>query len=553
MSNKRKLCWLLFLGSLTAPTTWGANPSSVEVLVTDDGNQEFTLCEKRVDENDPCLNYRCGSYSLASPLDPFVRCAIESAATKLDLIESETEQTLRSLQSENSVDGEESGGANPPFFLFASVSCAFDRNRVNFVDYVRAQNKTLDAENLLECVEGDRNNFLNDSKDNTGANVTTNHTLPSSEILERGLKRDEAGTSVTIPKNIQIRIYAIDDNLEFRYRSSPCNIIAPIFGIYKRINFGRWTFNNAPGLEFVWNYTAITETRKGITFWERLACEDIDLADATLELWIPNRILEKTTILGPKYDYTLVVDVNSDIVDSGNLTSANIGPNATTNETEQSIRLLTEGPPKKVTVWNDGIGTRVIVSIVNGTNSTNHDMSTDLQFLDRSLNGVVETITDSNVKGLIQLNGSVTRASMHQVDDEAIADTTIEAIGFRQVLSVSGQYNNITIDDRSIDGTSIDLFTTGDCSSGHIHYGKEVECTTVDSNFTGNGTMTNGLRPLSPLAKLPRSCFIPTEVFDYYCNPLSSGAVFAGDIVSILPHMVVTGSVVVWVVVELFV
>ncbi len=544
--SNRTLLWLLFLASFDEPTVWGTNP-----LVAAAENQSSSIiCERRVDDDDSCQNYRCGSYSLASPLYPLMQCAIESAINL-------TADDVQSLQSENLPN------TNPPFFLFAGVSCAFNPNRMNItstIDFLlgskTVENMTLDARylarNLFDCLDSD--SLYNQEKIYTNTTMDITEVPPNlteilgnaSERIDDGLEGDKkSGFTLTVPQNIQIRIYAIDDDREFKYRSHPCNIIAPVFGGFN-VTFGRWNFINAPGLEFVWNYTAIKETQHGFNWLERLACgEDIDSQDATLELWIPNRILESSTILGPKYDYTLAIEVNGDLEDTpitDNITAANV----TANET--SPRLLTTRSPQKITVWSDGIGTRVIASINASSvgNDTTSIDDTKLEFFDRTLNGRVEIQTDSHVQGLIQLNGSNTRASMVQ-SDEAIAAMTIEAIGFRQVLTVSGQYDNITV----VDDRSLFLFTTEECSNKNFHFGDDQTCTTVEFNFTGNETIGNGLEPLPPRARLPRTCLMPTKVFEYNCNPLSSGAVLAGPRGTIL--LIVAASTAAWTLAELLV
>ena len=570
--GKTVVLLLLLLVSFDIIVVWGD-----ESPVSTDGNESSPQfdSEKEEEGDDACLNYQCGAYSLASPLHPTIKDAIDRRARASNLIHDEM------VQFGNFPDEEGFRMENPPLFLIAGVSCAFNHDWVIFDnDSIRRNNKAesmvWDADNLADGLKATIDAFVDN----------TNRTNVSDATTQLGIASEEeyAGISLNVPKDIQIRIYAIDNDGEFRYRSHPCNIIAPLYVVSEELEFGNRTFENATTLEFVWNYTASQKKRESPHLFGNLFSSHKYSNDATLELWIPNRILETTTIMGPKYDYSLAIEVNGDLVDTArnknDATSTQVSKNITNITEIEEISLLAKRPPQKLTIWNDGINTKVAISIDtfsigNITNSSridsnNNPSNTELSVLDRSLNGVVEIRTDSNVHGLIQLDGSNTRASIVRDDAPMASDgnptiLNIFADGFRQILTVIGNHGTKI----SLGGISIALYTTEDCSKDVSESGNHTGCMNVDSNFTGEirpnarrpgATMMDnygfidlvieiGLEPLPALIGIPASCLVPTNFFQYNCNPLASGAILAGPI----PYLEFAGLLVAWIVAELLV
>eukprot|EP00536_Pseudo-nitzschia_multiseries_P000589 jgi/Psemu1/300203/fgenesh1_kg.7_\ len=158
------------------------------------------------------------------------------------------------------------------------------------------------------------------------------------------------------------------------------------------------------------------------------------------------------------------------------------------------------------------------------------------------------------------------------IDEDGADGIQLKVNGFQQVVTVSGNYNDIVVE-----GTSIALYTTRGCSEkdGVTISTKEAVCVPlkadVHRSLLINKTLVSGeigetpmfqdlgdslelgldaiglgnisvyakvgrLKPLPLFVFLPGSCMVTTKTFEYNCNPLSSGTMgtnFVGMISSI--------------------
>jgi len=190
--------------STTVPT-YTSSPSSVP---TQNGSDTINSIKQ-----DPCFDYRCGDYSNASKLDYGNYDRINWTALFADR------------------------DSSPFQFIRAGVSCAYNPNRMIFDnDSIKRNNAKQMSLNVIE--NSPLNGFINTSS-------LTNETGESEE--------DDDISSIKIPSNIHIRVYAIDDDLEFKYRSHPCDLIKPIYDVLPYLEMNNKTYTNSSLLRFVWN------------------------------------------------------------------------------------------------------------------------------------------------------------------------------------------------------------------------------------------------------------------------------------------------------------
>ena len=107
-------------------------------------------------------------------------------------------------------------------------------------------------------------------------------------------------------------------------------MIKPVIDIIKQFEINNKTYGvNTTNLRFVWNKGAMTGAPN---YWE----ENDGLRNVTLELWVPKWILETTTILCPRIDYTLGIEIGG-TVDSGDGNYNNNSNNNNNNERTTTI------------------------------------------------------------------------------------------------------------------------------------------------------------------------------------------------------------------------
>jgi len=171
--------------------------------------------------------------------------------------------------------------------------------------------------------------------------------------------------------------------------------------------------------------------------------------------------------------------------------------------------LLTQGPPRSLTIINFGIGTELVVDIntdstTNYTSGSSNDKSNnnmlELKYIDQTLNSKIRIQTDQNVNGTIQMVGSNMQAAIvskntstgtttnkddsqisndgEKRSDDSNDDISIILNGFQQVVSVMGNYKEIVLG-----GYSIALYTTEGCSEADkvTRPGVYVACFEIDT------------------------------------------------------------------------
>jgi hypothetical protein len=339
-------------------------------------------------------------------------------------------------------------------------------------------------------------------------------------------KKRRREKSFKIPNNIHINIYAIDDQLEFRYRSCPSDMITPVIDIIKQFEINNKTYGvNTTNLRFVWNKNAMTG---GVpNYWEKTNPGDPNdgLRNVTLELWVPKWILETTTIICPQIDYTLGIKIGG-TVDSGDgnynnnsnknnneTTTTTTTTAATTNITNDTNieeeggdlpPLLTHGPPRSLTIFNFGIGTELVIDIytsISTSTTTNNNTSKttsgsgsdsdsssntstnnssinmlELLYIDQTLNSEVRIQTDQNVYGTILMVGSNMQAAIVSTEDssqmisdgEKRDDGNGNGDGDDISITLNGFQQVVTVmgkyEEIILGGNSIALYTTEGCS-----------------------------------------------------------------------------------------
>ena len=291
-------------------------------------------------EDNPCTNYKCGDYSLAAGLG-----GSNATFNWTTIFEDRSNSPIQSIR--------------------AGVSCAFNPDR----DFFDGDDDSSRHNNI--------NNMTWTTNEGTQFYPLANPINFTNRFYQlRGSKKDyyeDAG--ITIPKNIHIRVYAIDDDLEFKYRSNPCNLVTPVY----------------------------------------------DKMYASLEMWIPNWILESTTILGPHYDYSLGIEIGGTVNSGGSGGNDETTIDSSENNKTSADRdggdpnlLLTKGPPSRLTIVNKGIGTQktLVINTTTTSDDPKLDSHTELKFIDESLNGEVRIKTDHNVSGTIQIDGNNVRAAI---------------------------------------------------------------------------------------------------------------------------------------------
>ena len=298
-------------------------------------------------------------------------------------------------------------------------------------------------------------------------------------------------------------------------------MIKPVIDIIKQFEINNKTYGvNTTNLRFVWNKGAMTGAPN---YWE----ENDGLRNVTLELWVPKWILETTTILCPRIDYTLGIEIGG-TVDSGdgNYNSNNNNSNnnnnnertttitaAATNNTNGTNMegeggdlplLLTHGPPRSLTIFNLGIGTELVIDINTSTSTstaTNNNTSNttsvsgsdldsssntpsnnssismlELLYIDQTLNSEVRIQTDQNVNGTILMVGSNMQAAIVSTEDssqvisdgEKRVDGNGNGDGDDISIILNGFQQVVTVmgkyEEIVLDGNSIALYTTEGCS-----------------------------------------------------------------------------------------
>ncbi|OEU15742.1 hypothetical protein FRACYDRAFT_261822 [Fragilariopsis cylindrus CCMP1102] len=476
-----------------------------------------------------CSNYGCGDYSAAENLTDNINVFFKHHDEGENDIFNDINWTAVFEVKERS-----------PFqFLKAGVSCAYDSVRPMFDIIISTNNFT--------------------TEDIQSNNSSTN-------------SRSRREKSFKIPNNIHINIYAIDDQLEFRYSSCPPTMIKPVIDIIKQFEINNKTYGvNTTNLRFVWNKGAMTGAPN---YWE----ENDGLRNVTLELWVPKWILETTTILCPRIDYTLGIEIGG-TVDSELVIDINTSTSTATNNNTSNT--------------TSGSGSDSDSSSNTPSNNSSISML-ELLYIDQTLNSEVRIQTDQNVNGTILMVGSNMQAAIVSTEDSSQVisdgekrvdgngngdgdDISIILNGFQQVVTVMGKYEEIVLD-----GNSIALYTTEGCSkadrvarpgeftacfeidptNASNYYSDElkvdVSMMTVDNfavikepdgslyeypfqdsvtylNFTNfnvtgtemyrrnNNPTPGGLKPLPPLVVLP-TCSVATNISKFNCKPLSSGS-----------------------------
>jgi hypothetical protein len=510
----------------SAPST-SSSPSSIPT-------QEVNVSDGKTEN--PCSSYRCGDYSSAKILTNHINHFFRHNDEDGNDIFNNTNWTAVFEVKERS-----------PFrFLKAGVSCAKDsKNRMIFDnDFIERNNPSDMVWDVINTSASTSTSTSTSSTAGTNDDLTYNNfnftdfankynISTNNFTMEGGIQSningDDSSTtkkrnrekSFKIPSNIHINIYAINDQLEFRYNSCPQNMITPVIDIITPFEINNKTYGgvNTTNLRFVWNkQQIITGAPK---YWESFYSEDPlndGMMNVTLELWVPKWILETTTIICPRIDYTLGIEIGGS-VDSGDgdynnsnnekaaaTTTAN-NTNDTNIEEEGDLPLLlTHGPPRSLTVLNFGIGTELVIDINTSTstntttnNNTNNTSTTsgsgsnsdsssnkstnnssinmlELLYIDQTLNSEVRIQTDDNVNGTILMVGSNMQAAIVLTEDSQLSnddekrddgngnedgdDISIILNGFQQVVTVMGKYEEIVLG-----GNSIALYTTEGCSA----------------------------------------------------------------------------------------
>eukprot|EP00537_Pseudo-nitzschia_pungens_P005653 CAMPEP_0172373134 /NCGR_PEP_ID=MMETSP1060-20121228/50349_1 /TAXON_ID=37318 /ORGANISM="Pseudo-nitzschia pungens, Strain cf. cingulata" /LENGTH=448 /DNA_ID=CAMNT_0013099365 /DNA_START=86 /DNA_END=1433 /DNA_ORIENTATION=+ len=318
---------------------------------------------------------------------------------------------------------------DPMDFIRADVSCAFEPDRKIFDnDYSRRNN-----------IKG---TFWDPEKGNPVHELESDISILNGTIdifhQAGGSQDDYEDVGIKIPKNIHIRMYAIDDDLEFRYRSHPFGLITPVSDVLPSVQFNNESYTNSTLLRFVWNRTSTKN--KFQSFFKNLYKNG--KVNVTLEMWIPNWILERSIILGPRHDYSLGMEIGG-TVNHGSSAGNNKATKTENNETraanDDDPKLLsTKGSPSRLVVLNNGIGTEVTLVLNTTSRNSEVELHTTLKFVDESLNGEVRIKTDKNVIGTIQLDGSNVRAAIVQPTPEIPKSTRDKDNGGGIQVSVNG-------------------------------------------------------------------------------------------------------------------
>ena len=482
-------------------------PSSYPSENNNDNNNNGNNADPSSNSN-PCNSYTCGDYSSAHTLSSTIdKTSFPPPGSAAATVVSGRNSTTTNNIVLNWTAVFAAQNTTPFDFLYADISCPFDTDRLIFANDQIARNTYKNTNAHVGNTENRPALLTNDMLVNVTDLLGVGELLGQDHEPNKNENNKESSTKkktnkrkakFQTPRMMHIHIYAIDDQFEFKYKSCPDDFLTPVIDYipqfeldpimppnnpntnHNTTNTKTNRYSNATSLRFVWNRNIMTLP----PFWSTLyppGDTNNPQRKVTLELWVPKWILESTIIVGPRFDYSLGIDIGP-IVDTGGASPSpasvtgkqgvndgtdsndeddvdeddvdvdddnndNDNNTTTTNDTtttankfdnkkyfqnsnylnNRPVYLLTNGPPKVLTVYNTGIGTSLAININtedipttknnnngntvgnnsaysnnNKNNSNNNDNPNnmlELRYVDQSLNSIIRIQTDANVNG----------------------------------------------------------------------------------------------------------------------------------------------------------